>query len=362
MRLLTLGEHGDLPWREFSQDTIPPYAILSHTWGAEEVSFHDLVKDNGRSKAGRRKIVFCGEQADRDGLRYFWVDTCCIDKQNNTELTKAINSMFRWYRNAAKCYVYLSDVSTSTSDPDAETCRSAWEADFRRSKWFTRGWTLQELLAPLYAEFYSSQHQRLGNKQSLAGLIHDITRIPIPALHGHPLDKFSVDERRTWAANRQTTEPEDVAYCLFGIFDVSMPLVYGEGKSSAMKRLRKEIEEAGPVGRSRARPKQILQRPPLEIWGFWLLPVLTVLLAVTAANHYGLMKVWPDSATTQIIPKILFDVITPVAAANPPAISRAAGFSKEKENAMEQIHKELIQDRDQPNVEGMWYLKQRYVS
>ena len=154
--------------------------------------------------------------------------------------------MFRWYRNAAKCYVYLSDVSTS--DPNAETCQSAWDADFRQSRWFTRGWTLQELLAPTFVEFYSSQHQQLGNKQSLAGLLHEITGIPIPALHGHPLDKFSVQERMTWAANRQTTEAEDGAYCLLGIFNIFMPLIYGESKDNALKRLQREVDGLPTTG------------------------------------------------------------------------------------------------------------------
>jgi hypothetical protein len=243
MRLLSLNEQGDFTWKEFRQDKIPPYAILSHTWGAEEVSFLDLIRDNGRSKTGRRKIVFCGEQAARDNLQYFWVDTCCIDKQNNTELTKAINSMFCWYRNAATCYAYLSDVATSASnDANAETCQSAWETDFRQSRWFTRGWTLQELIAPASVIFYSSQLKQLGDKQSLAGLIYDITGIPISALHGHPIDSFSVTERRAWAANRQTTEPEDGAYCLLGIFSIFMPLIYGEGKENALKRLQREID------------------------------------------------------------------------------------------------------------------------
>jgi len=243
MRLLSLNEHGDLAWREFSQDKIPPYAILSHTWGTEEVSFVDLVNKSGKSKAGYHKIVFCGEQAARDNLRYFWVDTCCIDKRNNTELTKAINSMFRWYRNAVACYAYLSDVATSASnDVNAEICQSAWEADFRRSRWFTRGWTLQELLAPASVIFYSSQHKQLGDKQSLVGLIHDITGIPISALHGHPLDTFSATERMAWAANQQTMESEDGAYCLLGIFNIFMPLIYGEGKDSALKRLQREID------------------------------------------------------------------------------------------------------------------------
>jgi hypothetical protein len=95
MRLLTLREHGELASEEFSEDKIPPYAILSHRWEIGEISFLDLAEDSGRSKAGYRKVLFCGEQAARDNLRYFWVDTCCIDKRNNTELTEAINSMFR---------------------------------------------------------------------------------------------------------------------------------------------------------------------------------------------------------------------------------------------------------------------------
>jgi hypothetical protein len=249
MRLLTLDGRGDLDWTEFSQDKTPPYAILSHTWGAEEVSFVDLVDRSGRSKAGYRKILFCGKQAARDDLRYFWVDTCCIDKRNNTELTKAINSMFRWYRNAAKCYVYLSDVSTSASNVSAEMCQSAWEADFRGSRWFTRGWTLQELLAPASVAFYSSQGKHLGDKQSLAGVIYEITGIPIRALHGHSLGAFSVVERMAWAAKRQTTEEEDGAYCLLGIFNIFMPLIYGEGKESARKRLRKEIDGLPVAGK-----------------------------------------------------------------------------------------------------------------
>jgi hypothetical protein len=214
MRLLSLDEHGDLALKDFTPDTIPPYAILSHRWGTEEVTFVDLAKDNGRSKAGRRKIVFCGEQAARDGLRYFWVDTCCIDKRDPSELTEAINSMFRWYRDAAKCYAYLSDVATSAIEP--KTCQSAWEADFRSSIWFTRGWTLQELLAPSWVVFYSSQYKELGDKMSLAHAIHETTGIPVLALDGQALDTFSVTERMAWAAKWQTTKEEDGAYCLLG--------------------------------------------------------------------------------------------------------------------------------------------------
>lgn len=246
MRLLSLDGRGDLAWTVFTKDTIPPYAILSHRWATEEVSFADLKHDNGRGKAGRAKIVFCGKQAARDGLRYFWVDTCCINKQDPNELTEAINSMFRYYRGAAKCYAYLSDVSTSAGDP--KICQSAWEADFRASKWFTRGWTLQELLAPSSVIFYSSQWKELGDKTSLSNVIHETTGIPLLALDGHPLDTFSVTERMLWAASRQTTRDEDGAYCLLGIFGIFMPLIYGEGKEHALKRLQREIDGLPTIG------------------------------------------------------------------------------------------------------------------
>ncbi|KAL9080970.1 MAG: hypothetical protein Q9157_000380 [Trypethelium eluteriae] len=242
MRLLTLEKHGNVAWAEFNRDETPPYAILSHRWGIEEVTFLDLVNRSGKSKVGYHKIVFYGEQAALDGLQYFWVDTCCIDKRNITELTEAINSMFRWYRNATKCYVYLSDVSTSTRGPNVEIFRSTWEPEFRSSKWFTRGWTLQELLAPVSVIFYSSQYERLGDKHSLIGPIHEITGIPRMALDGHPLDTFSVTERMAWASKRQTTEEEDSAYCLLGIFSIFMPLIYGEGRENALRRLEREVD------------------------------------------------------------------------------------------------------------------------
>lgn len=126
--------------REFIND-IPEYAILSHTWGADdtEVAFRDIVDSIGRDKAGYDKIRFCGEQAERDGLQYFWIDTCCIDKSNSTELSESINSMFRWYRNAAKCYVYLPDVSSTKRKASEQSSEYTWELAFRGSRWFTRG-------------------------------------------------------------------------------------------------------------------------------------------------------------------------------------------------------------------------------
>ena len=227
---------GKFSLTEFTGDNnIPKYAILSHTWGAdgEEVTFKDLVNGTGRKKAGYKKLKFCAEQAARDGLMYCWVDTCCIDKANNTELQEAINCMFRWYRDAAKCYVYLSDVSKRGRE---------WESHFRKSRWLTRGWTLQELIAPKSVEFFSMEGERLGDKKSLEGQIHEVTRIAVDVLRGISLPShLSVDERMSWAENRKTTRKEDKAYSLLGIFGIYMPLIYGEGEENAFIRLRKEI-------------------------------------------------------------------------------------------------------------------------
>jgi hypothetical protein len=240
MRLLSTNADGSFSLSSFAGNNIPSYAILSHTWGAEdqEVTLHDLLNNLGSSKTGYGKIQFCGEQAKRDGLQYFWVDTCCIDKSSSAELQAAINSMFRWYHNAAKCYVYLSDVSTGKHSRSSELL---WEPAFRQSRWFTRGWTLQELLAPRSVEFFSRDGKRLGNKDTLEQQIHEITGIAVEALQGH-LSQFSEDERRMWAGKRETTIEEDQVYCLLGIFDVFLPLIYGEGKKHALRRLQDEID------------------------------------------------------------------------------------------------------------------------
>ncbi|KAH6673053.1 hypothetical protein B0J14DRAFT_654782 [Halenospora varia] len=243
MRLLEYNNDGEFSLAEFFGDDIPRYAILSHRWGAEEATLADLMDGTGKSKAGYDKIRFCGEQARRDELQYFWVDTCCIDKSNSTELAEAINSMFRWYQNAAKCYVYLLDVSRPPFGT-ADKSNEPWESTFRKSRWFTRGWTLQELIAPASVGFFSREGELLGNKESLAQHICEITGIPFEALRGSPLSDFGVTERMSWAESRETTRQEDKAYSLLGIFDVNMPLIYGEGREKALKRLREEIDKA----------------------------------------------------------------------------------------------------------------------
>jgi hypothetical protein len=243
MRLLQSDNDSNLSLTEFFDDDIPDYAILSHRWEAGEVTFKDLTDGTSEAKAGYGKIQFCGEQARRDELEYFWVDTCCIDKSSSAELSEAINSMFRWYQKAARCYVYLSDVSTGERKASDTSAECTWESAFRASKWFTRGWTLQELLAPRTVEFFSEEGNRLGDKGTLEQQIHEITGIPSTALRQYSLSQFDVEERFSWAKSRQTTRGEDKAYSLFGIFDIQMPLLYGEGEVKAFQRLREAIDK-----------------------------------------------------------------------------------------------------------------------
>lgn len=247
MRLLTRDENDKLVLRTFDSDKLPAYAILSHTWNtdnSQEVSFEEVQAGRGEAKEGYKKIRFCAEQAARDGLRYFWVDTCCIKKSSDAELSEAINSMFWWYQQATRCYVYLSDVLIKR---DSSACgaygSSCWEDAVRQSRWFRRGWTLQELLAPRAVEFYTCDGQRLGSKSSLESLLCEVTGIAKDALRGNRLADFSTDEKLSWAVSRSTKCEEDAIYSLLGIFGVFMPLVYGEGKDNALRRLHKEIDE-----------------------------------------------------------------------------------------------------------------------
>ncbi|KAI9368950.1 heterokaryon incompatibility protein-domain-containing protein [Aspergillus egyptiacus] len=224
MRLL---EAATLQLVEFDPGEIPRYAILSHTWEAGEVLFEDIVRGTGSTKPGYRKVQLTGEQAIPDGLHYSWVDSCCINKDSSAELSESLNSMFVWYQKAEICYAYLSDVDNLE--------------DLRSSRWFTRGWTLQELLAPADVLFYARDWVLLGSKRGLRDIISEITGIGIEYLCGYrELECASIAQRMFWAANRQTRRPEDIAYCLLGIFGVNMPMLYGEG-SRAFIRLQEEI-------------------------------------------------------------------------------------------------------------------------
>lgn len=244
MRLLRFS-NGNFELTEDLVREIPAYAILSHTWSSDpnkEVLYQDLVNGTGTEKPGYDKIKFCAAQAEHDSLQHFWIDTCCIDQSNRAELNRAISSMFHWYRNATRCYVYLSDVSTSGFRGKNQQSEVPWKPAFRNSRWFKRGWTLQELLAPVSVDFFTKEGVRLGDKRSLEQQIHQITGIATSALQGSALSQFSIEERFQWANIRETTLDEDWVYCLQGIFGVSMAVTYGEGKSNALCRLHKEIE------------------------------------------------------------------------------------------------------------------------
>jgi hypothetical protein len=205
---------------------IPEYAILSHRWEeTEELSFGDVTAEYQHLKGYQKVVTFC-EEATRHGFQYAWVDTCCIDKKSSADLGEAINSMYMWYKRAAVCFVYLYDVQEG--EP------------IGRSSWFTRGWTLQELIAPTKLHFYDRNWSPIASKHDLSAELEGITGIPQSALHDFRHDHYCTAEKMSWAARRKTTRKEDSAYCLLGLFDVNMPLLYGEGRK-AFLRLQEEI-------------------------------------------------------------------------------------------------------------------------
>ncbi|MCJ1315265.1 hypothetical protein MMC15_000581 [Xylographa vitiligo] len=215
----------------------PPYAILSHTWEDEEVSFQDMLAIENDShhlasaKSGYAKVVATCRQASRRGIGYVWVDTCCIDKTSSSEISEAINSMYQWYWNAEICFAVLVDLAVTT----------ALEIALSKCRWFTRGWCLQELIAPKAIEFYDRRWNCIGVKVDLTALLSSITHIDEQVLvERSRIEEIPVGRKMSWAATRKTTRIEDIAYCLLGIFNVHMPMLYGEG-SRAFTRLQEEI-------------------------------------------------------------------------------------------------------------------------
>ncbi|RSL45093.1 hypothetical protein CEP51_016139 [Fusarium floridanum] len=224
----------DFELKTFLGKKKPAYAILSHTWGRDEVLFQDFQHDaigDWRERHGAAKVIGAAAQAASDGYQFIWIDTCCIDKSSSAELSEAINSMYAWYKRAKVCYAYLEDILV----PDASI--------LGLSRWFTRGWTLQELIAPSDVRFFNASWEFIGRRDQLATLISDITRIDADLLkHGQQslLETYPIGQRMAWAAGRNTTRTEDMAYCLLGLFQVNMPLLYGEGRK-AFLRLQEEI-------------------------------------------------------------------------------------------------------------------------
>ncbi|KAH7116162.1 heterokaryon incompatibility protein-domain-containing protein [Dendryphion nanum] len=233
----------------------PRYAILSHTWGksGDELTLQEMLVDE-RSKVttgkpGFEKLVRTCEIARSEySLEYAWIDTCCIDKTSSAELSESINSMFRWYQEADVCIAFLADmeitgdIPTHVSDGIAVDMAKNYES-FRKSRWWTRGWTLQELVAPRTIAFYDKFWVRKGSRSRWANIISQWTGIPSKLLKNQSdqhLDDYPIAMRMSWASQRETTREEDLAYCLLGIFDINMPLLYGEG-SKAFIRLQEEI-------------------------------------------------------------------------------------------------------------------------
>ena len=248
MRLLNIET---LRLETFYGSDVPEYIALSHTWGDDEVTFQDLETDLGRKKKGWIKIFGSAKEAKKYCCKYVWVDTCCIDKSSSAELSEAINSMFRWYRKSKVCVVHLEDVSKQPEpkvveiEPDSEPATPPPSPlsppGFHQSRWFRRGWTLQELIAPKTLYFYDSAWNNIGEKGELEQVIWRITGIDLDVLRDHDLlHTKGIARRFSWASQRETTRIEDIAYCLMGIFSVNMPLHYGEGKM-AFIRLQEEI-------------------------------------------------------------------------------------------------------------------------
>ncbi|KAI0636009.1 HET-domain-containing protein [Trametes polyzona] len=227
------------------------YAILSHTWSPDgEQSYQDLLKiQEAHSESSQEstppsvlddpavsyKIRGACVAARKDGYTLIWIDSCCIDKSSSAELSEAINSMFEWYRLASVCYAYLADVEDADEDFLAEG------SQFACSRWHTRGWTLQELIAPRVVVFLTQRWHAFGTKTTLALALERITAIDREVLTGEvALEAISVARRMSWAAERKTTRIEDEAYALMGVFGVSLPTIYGEGRR-AFLRLQEEI-------------------------------------------------------------------------------------------------------------------------
>ncbi|KAH8665740.1 heterokaryon incompatibility protein-domain-containing protein [Tricladium varicosporioides] len=223
-------------WLKFGSREVPEYAILSHTWGTEEVTLQDIKTSNSVGLEGYKKVRKACSVAAANGFEYIWIDTCCIDKTSSAELSEALNSMFRWYQEAEKCYAYLADVPHHSSNQNSSVIRP----EFLHSRWFTRGWTLQELIAPLSVIFLDNEWQEIGTKPDLQEEISEITGIPGDFLLGDDLRHASIAQRMSWASKRETTRIEDLAYCLMGLFGIYMPMLYGEGER-AFIRLQEEI-------------------------------------------------------------------------------------------------------------------------
>ena len=195
MRLLNTKH---LYFEEFFDSKIPKYAILSHRWEEDEVSLQDFLCGKRKNGAGYLKITNCCIMAAKRGFDWVWIDTCCIDKKSSAELSETLNSMFRMYGRASECYAYLSDVRWVHGEPPEK-----YRSSFRKSVWFGRGWTLQELLAPRNVLFLSREWCMIGTKDSLSEEISSITGIGAEYLDS--IEEASVAMKMSWASKLETS-------------------------------------------------------------------------------------------------------------------------------------------------------------
>jgi Heterokaryon incompatibility protein (HET) len=233
--------------QEFRREAIPNYLILSHTWAFDphdEVLFQDIITKKYQKKgAWNTKLNGFCEEAKTRGYQWVWIDTCCIDKASSAELQEAINSMYQWYHRADMCLVHLTDVMIPLNP-------KILERTLGRPKWFSRGWTLQELVASRNVEFFDSSWRRIGARSELSLWIYRLTGIPHSVSKGYEDPRsYSLADRVAWAEGRETTRSEDLAYSLLGLLDISMPIIYGEGKVRAFRRLLREIEISKSAGK-----------------------------------------------------------------------------------------------------------------
>ncbi|KAJ8472943.1 hypothetical protein ONZ51_g8187 [Trametes cubensis] len=226
-----------------SPDQVPGgYAVVSHVWRATEPSLREVqqLADQEATYDDSRlddKIRQCCILTRARGLPYFWIDSPCIDQRNSTELSEAISSMYAWYAKAAVCFAHLPDVPS-------DDCIFDPSSAFRRSVYFTRSWTLQELIAPKRVVFVSSDWTVLGEKQDLAELLEEITNIDRQILtFCRPLTDVSIACKLSWAARRNARRIEDRAYSLLGLFDIHMPMMYGEGEKAFARLLHTILKE-----------------------------------------------------------------------------------------------------------------------
>ncbi|KAF2033157.1 HET-domain-containing protein [Setomelanomma holmii] len=271
--------------KEVLDSDVPPYIILSHTWGDAEVTFPDMEsgREAAKAKAGYAKIVNLCRLAKARDYQYVWMDSCCIDKRSSAELSEAINSMFRYYSDAEECLIYLSDVPAGGQDARS---RAQQLDKLRTSRWFTRGWTLQELIAPKKRSWLSTDWKQIASQGDMVDTIAGITKVHARLLRNRSqLSTFCTAERMSWASARQTTRSEDLAYSLMGLFSIHIPVLYGEGAKRAFRRLQEEIlrssfDQSIFVWRGSYQTSGLLARSPADFAN-------TPRLALWAPVHIG---------------------------------------------------------------------------